>query len=926
MERQNGKLEKRTILWLLVLLGAACLFLFHGFVLGNDVLVFSDTGSDMKDQYIMQYNSIVNHLRAGDFSLWDFSNGLGSNAFVMPLFNPFLWLVYLAGVLFGPAVVGKCMVFYLMAEIVLAGFFCYLFLSEFSFEERAKLPACFMYALNGYLMVWGQHYQLGTVVVYLPLLLRYIERIRSDGRNFFKVAAVSALLIFNGFYQGYMCMLGVGIYVCFRMLLYDGAPWRSRWKNFARTAAGMALGVLLGAVNLLPSAAAQIVGTDRLEASESLLERVWQNLALWPGEYYSMALYRLFGSNTQGAAAVYSGYANYYEALNLFFSTLFVILLAQYLCSIHRQKKTCMQKAAQYLGVLTVVWILTVRLGSLAFNGFAYVFSRYTFLLMPLFALLSAAALERILGERRLNLPALVLALAAIVAVYAQSYSHVGLIGEKNNALALCVTGVVMACALYCYVRVDRADKNLCYGILMLALFVNMVSDGALCVQNREGVQKNDSEYYEGTYQSDVQDALAWIRERDPSFYRVEKDFYTASEYLDSMAQGYMGVSTYNSTQNKFIRQFVEKLWPQLTIGNDTLHYKFANALTDSVMASLTDVRYLLSRQGGLRLNGYEQIAQTGEVYIYRNTGTDSVGKFFRQTMTEEEWEACADADPWKLLQDVLIVEDAKSAYPVSGETLAKYRKETADLLDETRMQPDGGLFTEEGLAMDGVPILELPVRTAELENYAVVSLEFCLEVEEGTGVIVQTLDGTDAVFPPKTTIDLITEEGYCHVRYQYPGRYVYRCELPKGTDKVLVRIQDEGRKVRISNLKFYVEEERAGFASGAQIRVDSPDRGGDLHGEIRAQTDGMVMLAIPFDEGWTLRLNGEEQPFVRGDYGFVAFPVKAGEYELELTYLPPLLKEGAAVSLGALLVFAAAWLCGKRKTAAQRRKIQGAE
>ncbi len=921
MERQKSSLDKRTILWLFILLGAACLFLFHGFILGNDVFVFSDTGSDMKDQYIMQYNSIVNHLRAGDLSLWDFSNGLGSNAFVMPLFNPFLWLVYLAGVLFGPAVVSRCMIFYLIAEIILAGFFCYLFLSEFPFEERAKLPACFMYALNGYLMVWGQHYQLGTVVVYLPLLFRYIERIRSDRRNFFKVAAVSALLIFNGFYQGYMCMLGVGIYVCFRILLYDTAPWISRWKSFAYTAAGMALGVLLGAVNLLPSAAAQIIGTDRLEASESLLERIWQNLALWPGEYYSMALYRLFGSNTQGTANVYSGYANYYEALNLFFSTLFVILLVQYLCSIHRQKKTGMQKAAQYLGVLLVAGILTVRLGSLAFNGFAYVFSRYTFLLMPLFALLSAAALERILGERRLNLPALFLALAAIVAVYAGSYSHIGLINEKDNALLLCITGVAMVCVLYCYVRVDRADKNLCYGILLLLLFVNMVSDGALCVRNREGVRQDDSEYYEDTYHSSVQDALAWIREQDPSFYRVEKDFYTASEYLDSMAQDYMGISTYNSTQNKYIRQFVEKLWPQLTIGNDSLHYKFANSLADSVMAGLTDVKYLLSRREDLRISGYEQIAQTGDVYIYRNTGTDSVGKFFRQTMTEEEFESCADADPWKLLQEVLIVEEGQSAYPVPEEALGAYRKETADLLDAEQMQNSRELLSEDGLAMDGVRILELPIKTEELERYDAVSLEFCLEMEEGTGVIVQALDGTDQAASAEAAIDLITKEGYCHVRYQYPGQYVYRSELPEGTEKVLVRILDKDRKVRISSLKFYVERERTGFSAGAQIEMDSPDGSGELHGEIRAKEDGMVMLAIPADEGWTLRLNGEEQPFVRGDYGFVAFPVEAGEYQIELTYLPPLLREGAAISLASFLLLVLLWLCSHKRSAVRREK-----
>ena len=44
-------------------------------------MIFNDIGSDTWQQYIMNYTSIVNHLRDGSFSLWDFNNGLGINQF-----------------------------------------------------------------------------------------------------------------------------------------------------------------------------------------------------------------------------------------------------------------------------------------------------------------------------------------------------------------------------------------------------------------------------------------------------------------------------------------------------------------------------------------------------------------------------------------------------------------------------------------------------------------------------------------------------------------------------------------------------------------------------------------------------------------------------------------------------------------------------
>ena len=60
----------------LIILGA-CLLVFQSYLFGNETFVFGDIGSDTKPQYLMQYNTLVNHLRHGRFSLCDFNNGLG---------------------------------------------------------------------------------------------------------------------------------------------------------------------------------------------------------------------------------------------------------------------------------------------------------------------------------------------------------------------------------------------------------------------------------------------------------------------------------------------------------------------------------------------------------------------------------------------------------------------------------------------------------------------------------------------------------------------------------------------------------------------------------------------------------------------------------------------------------------------------------
>ena len=128
-------------------------------------MVFDDVGGDTWQQYTMHYASIVNHLRAGTFSLWDFTNGMGTNMFLLSLFDPSLILLYVIGVILGAAHMLFYLVWIQILKILVAGFVFYLFLSEFNYSRPAKFLAAFAYGLSGYLMIWGQHYQFGMVTI-----------------------------------------------------------------------------------------------------------------------------------------------------------------------------------------------------------------------------------------------------------------------------------------------------------------------------------------------------------------------------------------------------------------------------------------------------------------------------------------------------------------------------------------------------------------------------------------------------------------------------------------------------------------------------------------------------------------------------------------------------------------------------------------
>ena len=67
--------------------------------------------------------------------------------------------------------------------------------------------------------------------------------------------------------------------------------------------------------------------------------------------------------------------------------------------------------------------------------------------------------------------------------------------------------------------------------------------------------------------------------------------------------------------------------------------------------------------------------------------------------------------------------------------------------------------------------------------------------------------------------------------------------------------------------------------------------------GTARASEDGYLLFTIPYEKGWTVFVDGEEQETLRGNIGFTAVKIEKGNHELRLTYQVPYMKEGICFS-----------------------------
>ena len=76
------------------------------------------------------------------------------------------------------------------------------------------------------------------------------------------------------------------------------------------------------------------------------------------------------------------------------------------------------------------------------------------------------------------------------------------------------------------------------------------------------------------------------------------------------------------------------------------------------------------------------------------------------------------------------------------------------------------------------------------------------------------------------------------------------------------------------------------------------------IKGNIKVLNDGYLVTSIPFDKGFTIKVNNK---FINPEIvnkAFLGFKLDKGNYNIEITYHSPLLKEGKIISVVSLVIF----------------------
>ena len=94
------------------------------------------------------------------------------------------------------------------------------------------------------------------------------------------------------------------------------------------------------------------------------------------------------------------------------------------------------------------------------------------------------------------------------------------------------------------------------------------------------------------------------------------------------------------------------------------------------------------------------------------------------------------------------------------------------------------------------------------------------------------------------------------------------------------------------------------------------------LSGTIQTPRASLLLLAMPFDRGWSATIDGAPVDLFRADYGLTALLAPAGAHGISLAYEPPGRRVGIALSLLSAVVLLMLWRNDRLKPAPLRRML----
>lgn len=783
--------------------------------------------------------------------------------------------------------------FYVLLSYYLAGLSFLYFAAYFCRKLLPSLSGAVSYVFCAFALFAGvRHPHFIMPMIMLPLIVTGAEKVMRRERGWLLLAAVflSVIAHFGVYFSCMMAILTV-CYVCVRFFdLYGEDRLQAFARMTGRLAAWAGTGALLGCFTAVPTLL-EILGGSRVG------EDIWgyTNPLFYQKSYYRDFLTDLFVLPNGIGAWMRAGFSA-------------LCLPALVLMFIRRDKKT---RTLRILFLLVTVMHLVPAV-AYVMSGFSNTSNRFCFG----YAFCAAAVLmfmlpefENITWQETMKIW---IALAGYIALC--------LLLRLNAALpkaALCAAALLAAWAavVACRFWFRERAKGLLPAMCLLVTCVSVCCSAFILYDERAGnyVSEFVNDAYErigsGQYASLDQSEVV---EQDDGFFRVSGSASLGFEPNYAFHYGLNALTAYPY----YGQSDLYMAWRnEMELPYNALVHRMTTFLRQPSILTLTGVKYYASRDGDeadwpYGFHKVDEIANGNRTdFILENENWLPLGYTYDQYISREEYDAMDALQRREALMQAAVLDTA----PLTADVDA-----AKDLMFETRQVPCQIVSAENITWEDGV----LKVDKAN----STMTLSFAGTPETETYLRVVGLDLTNGASTRRWTLTVTTDQtsaagNWYADAYPYaPQQHTQLLDLgysEEGMTSVTLTFPQKGT-FKLEDLQIWCQPMEGFAAQAAALRAESLENietgWRSLTGTVSVGEDKILCVTLPWLDGWTAYVDGEETPLLHVNSAFMGLELPAGEHTVELRYWLPGLTAGLALTGLGLVCLAGLAVFGRRK------------
>ncbi len=820
---------------------------------------------DLKRQYVDYYAYYKTVLSGENNVRYSFSTTLGSGTigfFAYYLTSPFLALLSL----FDSRHICTGISIVIGLKLILAAFLMDSFLQRYIGRSDRIIPfdaksvsvylGAVSWAFSGFLFAHSMNMMWMDVVILLPVYILCLELLLAQDRKVPFIVVLWGMLVLN-YYITYQVILFTVLWTIMRLFVSE---YEKPVRLILRVACCGVVSGAMSAVLLLPT------GIELMNSPKDItklgLELTGKNLT--PVDVFSK-----LPTFAYDYIEARFGYPQIYCGM------LMVFLLLMYFMSrrIPLRERIGMlaiiviMLASFCLDILNIIWHAGMEP-----SGHPY---RQAYLFVFVMILCGVRALSDLeSGITPVNMGiSFALMAVTLYLIRLGRYDHV----SDYTILAGYAFVIFYAGVFIIFLASTRRKKKLIPFIFCLVFLSNAadLTANAVYTYHYQAMLSEKAGEYSLTVSNNLE-AVNFVKKKDKSFYRMEN--LKPRQQNDALAYNYNGITHYSSAGMIYVRYFLQRLG----FNDDNLYTSYGSDNTETA-DSILGLKYHISDDGALTQYNYEQIFDSA-VDVYENPYPMSVA------VQTSGFDLAGISDPADNKADSNLSHvPALDAFALQEEIYARLLGRQVHIFDDAAVTKSELMSENEKYFYDFEVTSE---RDGEMYMYI-------------DGLIGEALN-----------LSLFVDDEFLTSYGNASCTKVLKLGYRNRGDKLRVRLQGENRDDNFGKARFVTEnvDELERAYKELESRFCNVTKKSSSNILIKTGDCDGVFLTVPFEEGWTVMVDGRatEPVAIYDSLTYIPIANSASSHTIDMTFMPVGIWVGVVLSLLGLLILVYIALSGK--------------